>query len=70
MNDSKADDAGNDQKSGDDVIEQSRYDENENPCDERDDGLNVADAEGHDFVLDGGGVIVIAGAKKKTAIAA
>lgn len=49
---SEADHARDDQERRDDVVEQPRHDQNENAGDERNDGLQVADAEGHRFVLE------------------
>ncbi len=54
MDESEADDSGDDEEGRDDVIEQPRDHQDEHAGDERYDGLEVANAESHDFVLGGG----------------
>jgi hypothetical protein len=46
----KAKDADDDQVDRNDEIQQPRHDENENPCDERNDGLKIGDADGHGLI--------------------
>jgi hypothetical protein len=45
------DDSNNDQIKRDDIIQQPRRDQNKNSCDQRDDGLDVGNAKGHDLFL-------------------
>jgi hypothetical protein len=47
--DAEAENADEDQVQRDDVVQQTRHDENENAGNERDDGLKLADIDGHVF---------------------
>jgi hypothetical protein len=49
FDDAKAENADEDQVQRDDVVQQPRHDENENAGNERDDGLKLADIDGHVF---------------------
>jgi hypothetical protein len=51
VNEPKAKDSRHDQKEGDDVVEQSRHHQNENPGDQLDNGLKVGDADVHGQAL-------------------
>jgi hypothetical protein len=51
MNEPEAKDSRHDQEESDDVVEQSRHDQNENAGDQGDDGLKVGDADIHGRAL-------------------
>ena len=53
MDNPEAKDADQDQVEGDDVVKQPRHDENEDARDERDNRLQMSDANDHDPVFPG-----------------